>query len=208
MKDYATPGLPANPRFLHALEEEAELKLIPAGQTILREGDWIRSIPIVKKGSIKVSRHDEEGREILLYYIRPGESCVMSFLAGSCQGRSSVEAITEEDTEAFFVPLSRAGEWIREFPEWSEFIFRLYQHRFEELLGVINAIAFQKTDERLLAYLEKKKELRGSSEINITHEQIAQELGTSRVVVSRLLKQLEQSGKVKLGRNRLSLLKA
>jgi CRP/FNR family transcriptional regulator len=206
MATFSLPGWSGNPRFLDAIEKNGEIRTLPANHVLLREGDRIRSIPIVKKGSIKVSRHDEEGREILLYYIRPGESCVMSFLAGSCQGRSSVEATTEEETEIIFVSLSSAGEWIREFPEWSEFIFKLYQQRFEELLGVINAIAFQKMDERLIAYLEKKQELRQNSEINITHEQIAQELGTSRVVVSRLLKQLEQNGKVKLGRNRLRLL--
>lgn len=112
----------------------------------------------------------------------------------------------EEDTEILFLPIDKVSLFIKEYPEWLDYIFRLYHKRFEELLDIINAIAFKKVDERLLNLLQKKSELSNSSTIIITHEQLANELGTARVVVSRLLKQLEEEGKLKLGRNKIQLL--
>lgn len=120
--------------------------------------------------------------------------------------KSIVKAEVEEDTEILFLPIDKVSLFIKEYPEWLDYIFRLYHKRFEELLDIINAIAFKKVDERLLNLLQKKSELSNSSTIIITHEQLANELGTARVVVSRLLKQLEEEGKLKLGRNKIQLL--
>lgn len=175
------------------------------GEVILNENAYIKAIPLVTNGSIRVMRTDEEGREILLYYIKAGESCIMSFLGGLHQDTSKVKAIAEETTEILFIPIDKVGLLIKEHPQWLDFIFRLYHKRFEELLEVINEIAFKKVDERLLTLLRKKQELTGNNIINITHEQLANELGTARVVVSRLLKQLEESGNVQLGRNKIVL---
>lgn len=155
---------------------------------------------------IKVIRAEEDGREILLYYIKAGESCIMSFLGGMHNEKSIVKAEVEEDTEILFLPVDKASLFTTEYPEWLDYIFKLYHKRFEELLDIINAIAFKKVDERLLDLLNKKSELTHSSIIVITHEQLANELGTVRVVVSRLLKQLEESGKLKLSRNKIALL--
>lgn len=174
-------------------------------EVILEYGGIIRSVPILLSGAVKVMRNDEDGREILLYYIMPGESCIMSFLAGTCQGQSQVKAVAEEKSELLMLPISQAMAWTKEFADWNQFIFQLYQQRFEELLDVVNAIAFKKMDKRLLDYLRKKSQVAQSKELAITHEQIANELGTARVVVSRLLKQLEQEKGIKLGRNKITL---
>jgi CRP/FNR family transcriptional regulator len=181
-------------------------KSFKEGDVILDEDSYIKSIPIVTKGSIKVLRSDDDGREILLYYIRAGESCIMSFLGGIHQDKSKVRAVVEEDTEILFIPIEKVSLLIRDFPDWLDYIFRLYHKRFEELLEVVNSIAFKKMDERLLNFIQKKCALSNSQILTITHEQIANELGTVRVVVSRLLKQMEYEGLVKLGRNKITLL--
>ena len=175
------------------------------GDVILNENAYIKAIPIVTNGSIRVMRLDEDGREILLYYIKAGESCIMSFLGGIHSDTSKVKAIAEEQTEILFIPIDKVSLLIKEFPEWLDYIFRLYHKRFEELLEVVNAIAFKKLDERLLNFIKKKCELSNSHTLLVTHEQIANELGTVRVVISRLLKQLEDEGLVVLGRNKISL---
>jgi CRP/FNR family transcriptional regulator len=189
-----------------AVDLSAQLKSYPADSVIFNEDSYIRSIPLIVKGSIKVMRTDEEGREILLYYIKPGESCIMSFLSGIHNDKSRVKGVVEEDAEILFIPMDKASQWIREFPEWSDFIFRLYHQRFEELLGVVNALAFQKLDVRLLRLLEQKVSLFQSKELAITHQQLADEIGTTREVVSRVLKQMENSGLIVLSRNKISLL--
>ncbi len=182
------------------------IKKYNEGDVILNENAYIRSIPIVSKGSIKVMRTDEDGREILLYYIKAGESCIMSFLGGMHRETSKVKAVVEEDAEILFVPIEKMFYFIKEYPEWLDYIFKLYHKRFEELLEVVNAVAFKKVDERLLLLLRKKADLTGSNIINITHEQLANELATARTVVSRLLKQLEEERQVELGRNKIVLL--
>ncbi len=175
------------------------------GDIILNEEGYINSIPIVTQGSMRVMRTDDDGREILLYYINAGESCIMSFLGGMHQETSKVKAVAEEDTEILFIPIDKVSLLIKEYPQWLDYIFRLYHKRFEELLEVINAVAFKKADERLLNLIKLKVEHTKSNTLNVTHEQIANELGTVRVVVSRLLKQMEEEGIVKLGRNKIVL---
>ncbi len=181
-------------------------KTFAEGDIILNENAYIKSIPIVVKGSIRVMRSDEEDREILLYYIQAGETCIMSFLGGLHHDTSKIKAVAEEDTEILFIPIEKVSLMIKEFPEWLDYIFRLYHKRFEELLEVVNDVAFKKMDERLLDFIKKKSELTHSKTIHITHEQIANELGTVRVVISRLLKQLEENGIVTLGRNKITLM--
>jgi CRP/FNR family transcriptional regulator, anaerobic regulatory protein len=181
-------------------------KIFEEGDVILNENVYIKSIPIVTSGSVRVMRTDETGREILLYYIKAGESCIMSFLGGMHHDTSKVKAIAEEETHILFIPVDKVNLLIKEYPEWLDYIFRLYHKRFEELLEVVNAVAFKKMDERLLNFLKKKCELTKSHTLYITHEQLAAELGTVRVVISRLLKQLEEESLVTLGRNKISLL--
>ncbi|MBK8292061.1 MAG: Crp/Fnr family transcriptional regulator [Flammeovirgaceae bacterium] len=196
--------------FQTLLKEEVttygQLKKFPAGSVIQQEDSYIKAIPLVLNGSLKVMRTDINGHEILLYYITPGESCIMSFLGGIHNETSKVKAIVEEDAEILFIPVEKASEWVKKFPEWADFIFRLYHKRFEELLTAVNAIAFQKLDTRLLQLLKQKAELYRSKEIKITHQQLADELGTAREAVSRVMKQMENEGLVNLSRNKITLL--
>lgn len=195
-----------SPELIAKLKQYSTEKMYREGEVILDENSSIRAIPIVTKGTLKVMRTEEDGREILLYYIKAGESCIMSFLGGMHDEKSKVKAEVEEDAEILFLPMEKVSLFIKEYPEWLDYIFRLYHKRFEELLEIINAIAFKKMDERLLNLLHKKEELSGSKNLSITHEQLANELGTARVVVSRLLKQLEENGNLKLGRNKITLM--
>ncbi len=191
------------------LEEEVRTnslhKNLPAETVLVQSNSYIRAIPVVLSGSIRVMRQDEDGREILLYYIKPGESCIMSFLAGIHDDTSKVRAIVEEDAEVLMIPITKASEWIKVYPEWADFIFKLYHKRFEELLSVINAVAFQKLDLRIVELLKKKAVIYQSEEINITHQQLAEELGTTREVISRLLKQMEKQNMIGLSRNKIVL---
>ena len=196
----------SSPELAEKLQQYSLHKSYKAGDVILNEQAHIRAIPIVIKGTLKVIRTEEDGREILLYYIKAGESCIMSFLGGLHNETSKVKAEVEEDAEILFLPVEKVSLFIKDYPEWLDYIFRLYHKRFEELLDIINAIAFKKVDERMLALLHKKTEITGNKTLNTTHEQLANELGTARVVVSRLLKQLEEMGKVKLGRNKITLM--
>ena len=195
----------SSPELVEKLQQYSVAKTYAAGEVILNENSHIRAIPIVTKGTLKVIRTEEDGREILLYYIQAGESCIMSFLGGLHNETSKVKAEVEEDAEILFLPVEKVSLFIKEHPEWLDYIFRLYHKRFEELLDMVNAIAFKKVDKRMLDLLNKKAALTGNNTLSITHEQLANELGSARVVVSRLLKQLEEIGKVKLGRNKITL---
>lgn len=175
------------------------------GDVILDENMRIKAIPVVTKGSVRVIRRDEDGRELLLYNIRAGESCIMSLLGGLHNDTSKVVAVAEEDTDVLFIPIDQVSVLIRENPEWLNYIFRLYHKRFEELLEVVNAVAFKKVDERLLDFIKKKCAMTNSRTLLVTHDQLAHELGTARVVVSRLLKRMEEEGIVNLGRNKITL---
>lgn len=196
----------SSPELVEKLYKYSIQKNYPVGSIILNESSNIHSIPIVIKGIMKVIRTEDDGREILLYYIKAGESCIMSFLGGLHNETSKVKAEIEEDAEILFLPMDKVSLFIKEYPQWLDYIFRLYHKRFEELLEIINAIAFKKVDERLLTLLQMKAEVTQSKTIVTTHEQLANELGTARVVVSRLLKQLEENGVVELGRNKIFLM--
>ena len=196
----------STPQMREKLLEVGYIKSFLDGEIILNENAYIKAIPIVISGSVKVMRTDEDGREILLYYIKAGESCIMSFLGGMHQDTSKIKAVAEGNAEILFIPMDNIGGLLKDFPEWLDYIFKLYHKRFEELLEVVNAVAFKKMDERLLNFIQKKCELTDSKILNITHEQIANELGTARVVISRLLKQMEDENLVILGRNKVTLI--
>ncbi|MGD8426709.1 MAG: Crp/Fnr family transcriptional regulator [Balneolaceae bacterium] len=196
----------SSPEMRDKLSKLGFTKTFPEGAVILNENAYINTIPIVLKGSVKVMQSDDDYREMLLYYLQPGETCIMSFLGGMHHDTSKVKAVAEGKTEILFIPIDKIGALIKDYPEWLDYIFRLYHKRFEELLEVTNAVAFKKMDERLLQLIQKKCDVADSNTLTITHEQLANELGTARVVVSRLLKQMENEGLVKLGRNKIILL--
>ncbi len=197
--------------FEKELLDEIEKKGVPvsvkAGETIMDIGQTVRTMPIILSGSIRVSRTDEDGREILLYYVNPNESCAMTFTCCMQQHASEIKAVAEEDVEMLAIPVGSMDEWMAKYASWKSFVMRTVQNRFHELLKTIDQIAFQKLDERLINYLKEKAKTTGSSLLNISHEQIAKELASSREVISRLLKKLETDKRLLLYRNQIKLLR-
>lgn len=179
---------------------------LPAGEIIMDIDQVIDNIPLVTKGTIKIMREDDEGNEILLYYLEPGHACATSITCCMSGQRSTIRAIAEEDTEYLSIPVRYSDEWMIKYKSWKNFVMNTYAERFEELLKTIDQLAFKKMDERLAKYLHDKAALHNNSEIYISHQEIASDLNTSREVISRLLKQLERIGSIKLGRNRIIIL--
>ena len=191
---------------LKELVEYGNYMEVEEGFTFMRPGGYIRTVPILLSGSVKILRADSEGREALLYYLGGMDSCAMSLSCCLDRRQSEITATANEKTKLIAVPVDKIEEWITKYSTWRQFVFMTYQKRFEDLLGVIDQIAFQKLDDRLLGLLNRKSKQCGCSVFNITHEELGNELATSREVVSRLLKQLERIGKVKLSRNKIELL--
>ncbi|SEF56802.1 CRP/FNR family transcriptional regulator, anaerobic regulatory protein [Halpernia humi] len=188
------------------IEDSGNLKHFAAGEVIVNMDAYIKNIPVVISGSIKVIRTEEDGREILLYYITPGESCIVSILSGMKNETSKIKAIVEEDAEIMLIPADKAKIWVKNYPDWTDFIFNLYQKRFEELLDVVNSVAFQKIDMRLLHLIKQKAQLYQTKEISVTHQQLADELGITREATSRVLKNMEKENLIILYRNKIELL--
>ncbi len=195
------------PELLERLDHVAKHVSVKAGETVIEIGTTVRIMPIVLSGTLKVSRIDEEGREILLYYINPNESCAMSFTCCMQHFPSEIKVVAEEDSEILTIPVTVMDEWLVKYPTWKSFVMISIRNRFNEILKAIDQIAFQKLDERLISYLKEKSKKTGSTLINASHEQIAGDLATSRVVISRLLKKLENDKKLLLYRNQIKLLK-
>jgi len=194
------------PALLKEMQEFGEVKHFKEGDLIMDYGKYIRMMPIIVKGTIKVLMMDETGNEILLYYLSSNESCSMAYSCCMEAKKSEVKAIAEEDVELIAIPHLKLEEWLCKYPSWKSYIMRSFNERFLELLKSIESIAFHKLDERLIGYLREKQRLSGSSVIKASHYLIADELHTSRVVVSRLLKQLENDKKIILYRNEIKLL--
>jgi CRP/FNR family transcriptional regulator len=195
------------PALIKEMQEFGELKYFKEGDIIMDYGKYIRMMPIILKGTVKVYRKDESGKELLLYYLSSNESCSMAYSCCVEAKKSEVKAIAEDDVELLAIPHDKLDEWLCKYPSWKNYIMRSFNERFLELLKSIESIAFQKLDQRLIGYLKEKKRLSGSNVIRTSHYLIADELATSRVVVSRLLKQLENDGKILLYRNEIKLLK-
>lgn len=195
------------PALIREMFQFGEIRHFKDGDIIMDYGKYIRMMPVILKGTIKVFRKDESGKEILLYYLSSNESCSMAYSCCLEAKKSEVKAIAEDDVELLAIPHIKLDEWLCKYPTWKNYIIRSFNDRFLELLKSIESIAFHKLDERLVAYLKEKQRLSGSSVIKASHFLIADELATSRVVVSRLLKQLENEGKILLYRNEIKLLK-
>ncbi|WP_337042664.1 Crp/Fnr family transcriptional regulator [Emticicia sp. 17c] len=191
---------------LQELSQIGNLVTIEEGHVLMHVGGYIRSVPIILKGSIKILRPDNDGREALLYYLGGMDSCAMSLTCCLGHKQSEIQAVAEEKTTLISVPIEKVEEWMTKYNSWKQFVFMTYQRRFEDLLNTIDQIAFHKLDDRLLMLLKRKAKVCGCQIFTVTHEELASELATSREVVSRLLKQLEKLGKVKLSRNRIELL--
>lgn len=195
------------PELLAEIKSTASVKLLKEGEMILDIGDTVRMIPLMLSGTIKISRVDEAGNELLLYYVNASESCAMTFTCCMQQYPSEIRAVAETDVSFLAIPISVMDAWLARYPTWKSFVMRTIRSRFNELLGAIDQLAFQKLDERLIHYLKEKSKATGSTLINLSHEQIASEMASSREVISRLLKKLENDQKVLLYRHQIKLLK-
>jgi len=201
-----TLGFEFEPALIEEIKKFGELRHFKDGDVIMDYGKYIRMMPLVIKGTLKVFKKEESGKEILLYYLSNNETCSMAYSCCLEEKKSDVRAIAEGDVDIIAIPHSKLDEWLCKYPGWKNYIMRSFSERFSELLKSIESIAFHKLDDRLIAYLKEKQRLSGSSVIKASHYQIADELATSRVVVSRLLKILENSGKILLYRNEIKLL--
>lgn len=181
---------------VHQITAVSTVVEIPEKTEILRDGQYVKVIPIVLEGLIKVcTRHDD--KELLLYYIGASESCIMSFSASLKNEPSKVFALTEEHTKAILLPVDNVSSWIKQFPDLNTLFFQQFNVRYSELLDTIHHVLFDKMDKRLYDYLEKKIRLTNKNPLKISHRQIANELGTAREVVSRVMKKLENEGRLK-----------
>jgi len=196
----------AEPGLVKEIAEQGQLMKFSAGEIIQDTGSYIRLVPLVIEGSIKVSREEDDGREIFLYYLNGGDTCSMSFSCCMMMKKSNLRTLAEENTTIIGIPIRYVDEWMNKYVSWKNFVMRSYDDRLNELINTIDSIAFRKMDERLLEYLEKKMETTGLKVIKATHQEIAYDLNASREAVSRLLKQMEREGMVKLGRNQIQLL--
>jgi CRP/FNR family transcriptional regulator len=172
-----------------------------AGESIVDPGQFIKLIPIVLEGLIKVIRTDESGKELFLYYLEPGQTCALSLTCCSASRPSEIKALAEEETMILGVPIDLHEKWMDEYRQWKEYVSSTYQSRFQELLETLDAVAFKRLDQRLMRYLSTKLKQQKATELQMSHQEIATEMGTSREVISRLLKQLEKRRWIELGRN-------
>jgi CRP/FNR family transcriptional regulator len=195
------------PELLNEMEKKGQHLSVKEGDIILDIGQTVRVIPLILSGTLKISRLDDDGHEILLYYVNPEESCAMTFTCCMQQFPSEVKAVAEDDVEFLAIPITSMDEWMMKYVTWKSYVMKTIRARFNELLRTIDQIAFQKLDDRLVHYLKEKSKTTGSSLINLSHEQIANELATSRVVISRLLKKLETDKKLLLYRNQIKILR-
>lgn len=197
---------PFEPALIAEIEDFGELRYFKDGDMVMDYGKYIRMMPLVVKGTLKVLKKDDNGNEILLYYLSSSETCSMAYSCCLEEKKSEVKAIAEGDLQIIAIPHNKLDEWLCRYPSWKNYIMRSFNERFSEMLKSIESIAFHKLDDRLIAYLKEKKRLSGSGRIKVSHYQIAEELATSRVVISRLLKILENNGKILLYRNEIKLL--
>lgn len=202
----ATYGNQFEPSLLDEIAAVGIIKEIPPGEVLMDIGNYIRSMPLLLSGAIKILREDEEGDELLLYYLEPGETCSVTMACCMGQSKSEIRAITETKTRLIMVPVQKMEEWMAKYRGWRNYVFESYHDRLNELLLTVDNIAFKNLDERLVDYLKRKVEVTKDNRIKNTHQEIAHDLHTSRVVVSRLLKKLEKMGKVSLQRNHIDIL--
>lgn len=188
------------PELLEQINENAVIKEVKEGDTLISTGQYIRSTMLLLNGLVKVYREDDEGNEFLMYYLEPGEACALSILCAARQEKSQIMAKAVKDSTLVLVPVDQTELWMNEYKSWYKYVVGTYRARFEELLQTLDSIAFKSLDERLLFYLKRHLDISGSR-IELSHQQIAEELNSSREVISRLLKKLEQRGLVSLHRN-------
>jgi CRP/FNR family transcriptional regulator len=193
------------PELLDEIAEVGTFKFVKENELLLDIGDEFHQIPLMLTGAIKISRETNAGEEIVLYFLERGDTCTITFGSGLQSSKSKVRGVAEKDSEIIFIPVEKLEEWMVKYPSWRSFVIDSYNIRLNEMLEAIDTLAFMKMDQRLFKYLIDKVQIMRSTTLNTTHQEIAVDLNTSRVVISRLLKQLENEGKIKLYRNKIEV---
>ncbi len=197
----------SEPSLQEGIASAGVIREFKEGEVIMNFGSFVKGVPLVVKGSIKVVREDEEdNREVLLYFLKAGETCSMSFSCCMMEKRSDIRTTAEDDSKIIIIPIKYANDWMSTYPSWRNFVMRSYDSRMQELVKTLDSIAFKKMDERLWDYLMKRSKAHNAKSIHSTHQEIANDLNASREAISRLLKQLEKKGSIALERNKIVLL--
>jgi len=191
---------------INEIIEVGTYKKVKENELLLDLGDKFDRIPLMLNGAIKISREDQNGDEIVLYFLERGDTCTITFGSGLTSAKSKVRGVAEKDSEVVFIPVEKLEEWLVKYSSWRNFVIDSYNIRLSEMLEAIDTLAFMKMDQRLYKYLTDKVKIMRDPTLNTTHQKISQDLNTSRVVISRLLKQLENEGKIKLHRNKIEVL--
>ena len=194
------------PELLDEIEKAGTLHRVEQGDLMMDIGQNIKAMPLLFDGAIKILTEDKVGDELLLYFIEVGDTCAMTFTCCMGEGTSEIRAIAETDSELLMIPVEKMDDWMARFRSWRSFILDSYHERLSELLETIDTLAFMKMDDRLMKYLRDKAMVTHDEVIRTTHKDIAQDLHTSRVVVSRLLKGMEREGKIELQRHQIKVL--
>lgn len=187
--------------------ENSSYKVFEADEILLKSGEQIKNTMLILNGRVKIYREDEEGKEYFIYFLEPGSACALSIMCGFRNEKSQIMAKTEVQTEAILLPFFLIENLMRKYNSWNRFVVETYRNRFEELLQTVDQIAFKSLDQRLMDYLTKQTEVHNSYFLPITHSQIAEDLNSSREVISRLLKKLENKNIVRLSRNQIEVIK-
>ncbi|WP_405611181.1 Crp/Fnr family transcriptional regulator [Polaribacter sp. Asnod1-A03] len=181
-------------------------KVFKQDYIIIEIGEYIKSMPLLISGAIKILREDEDGDELVLYYLEKGDTCAMTLSCCMGQAKSKIRAVAETEVELIMLPKEKMATWLSKYKTWQDYILQSYHNRMDELLDAVDTIAFLKMDERLFKYLKDKAMVTHNDVLNVTHKQISEDLHTSRVVISRLLKKLENESKIQLFRNSIKVL--
>jgi CRP/FNR family transcriptional regulator len=193
------------PALIESLIDQSIVKEYGANEEIIRTGQFMPSTVLVLEGRVKVYRESDEGSEFFLYYLTPGQACAVSMSCAARMESSQITAIATESTKLLMFPVQTMNEWMKEYRSWYEFVISTYRHRFEDVLTVLDHVAFRGMDERLEFYLMNQWKSCGCSDIPINHQTIAQDLNSSREVISRLLKKMEQRNMLELHRNHIEI---
>ncbi len=200
------PQLASSKALLQEIENISIVKEFDKETIILKENSYIKVIPLLISGLIKIYKEDESGNEVLLYYIEPGESCIMSIMAAEKNEKITVKGIVEEEVLLVLIPIAKLTQLRKSFPQWNLFVYELFNEKFEEVIEMIKILTFSNKEKRLEEYLLKEASIKNTTEIQHSHLEIAKELGSSREVISRLLKKLENEGKIELSQRRIKIL--
>lgn len=198
--------LAISPNLIEEIEQNSTIYNFKKDTTILKENSYVKVVPLVVSGLVKVYKEEENGNEVLLYYIKPGESCIMSIMAAEKNLKVTIKAVVEEDAKIIVIPSDKLYHIRKNFPKWNLYVYELFNEKFEEVVDMVKILTFSNKDKRLEEYLKRKATLNNTNVISKSHQEIAHELGSSREVISRLLKKLEKEGKITLSQRQIKIL--